>query len=188
MSYNGVLTETRTILHEGIKGVLIAFLASALISLAAPIAIFLPFSPVPLALQMNVILFLAAALGAQRAALMVGFFLLQGALGFPVFAGGNAGAWILVGPRAGYLFGYLVAAFVVGSLQERSTNRSALHLFFHMAIGNAIVYIMGAAWLAQFIGGYKALLCGIVPFIPGDLLKLFVFSKMDKIRALNASL
>lgn len=161
-----------------ISDITVSFLASVLIAIAAPISLKLPFTPVPLTLQVHLILFLAATLGSKRGAMMVLFYLMQGIMGFPVFAAGASGLATVLGPRGGYLMGYLVAAFVVGKLQEESREKSALKLFTHMGVGNLIVYLLGFAWLSGFLGMKGALMLGVLPFVIGDAIKLVVFSKL----------
>ena len=152
------------------KNTLIIIGSSILLGLFAHVAI--PLSPVPIATQPTLVLLLAVLLGSKRAPAAVAGFLAQGALGFPVFANGLAGMGILIGPRGGYLFGYLVAAYVVGKIVEAFPHRKLLTAFLAMAIGNVILYIMGASWLSTFIGVEKALLLGVVPFLGFDLLKI----------------
>ncbi len=145
--------------------------ASLLISLFAHIAIYLPFTPVPLALQMNVCLFLAMVLGSKRAALAVMLFLLQGALGLPVLATGGAGLVKFFGPTGGYLLGYIGGAYLTGYLWEKTKNKTASQAFLAMAAGNLVVFVLGVVQLSQFIGFPKALLLGVAPFIIGDIVK-----------------
>jgi len=144
--------------------------SSILLGLFAHLAI--PLSPVPIATQPTLVLLLAVLLGSKRAPAAVAGFLAQGALGFPVFANGMAGIGVLVGPRGGYLFGYLVAAYVVGKIVEAFPNRNLLTAFLAMVVGNLILYILGASWLSTFIGIDKAILLGVVPFLFFDLVKI----------------
>lgn len=145
-----------------------------LISLFARIAIPLPFTPVPLAMQMNICLLLGIVLGSKRGTAAVLFFIIQGVCGLPVFATGAVGFARLIGPTGGYLLGYAVATFLAGYLWERCKEKSARQAFLAMAAGNLIVYALGVAHLSHFTGFNKALLLGVVPFIFGDILKLFL--------------
>ncbi len=146
--------------------------ASVIISLFAKIAIFLPFTPVPLGTQALVVLILAALLGSKRGALAVLAFICQGAMGLPVFAGGHGGLLWMAGPTGGYLLGYVAAAFVTGWLMERTTNRTAGRTLLAMAAGNMTLFIFGMAWLSKFVGMPAAFTLGMLPFIVGDVLKL----------------
>ena len=100
--------------------------------------------------------------------------MLQGVIGLPVFAGGAFGVATLLGPTGGYLGGFLIAAVVVGILAERGMGRGIMSTIIAMMIGNAIIYVIGASWLASFIGAEKALTAGVLPFLYGDILKLAV--------------
>src|SRR3989338_11340237 len=154
-----------------LKNGAIVLLSSFLIGLLGQVAIPLPFTPIPIVTQCQAILLLSILLGSQRAAAAVALFLMQGAMGLPVFANGAAGLAILMGPRGGYLIGYLVAAYVVGALMERVKERSVMQTFLALCLGNGIVYLLGAAYLSSFLGVKKALLLGVAPFLLGDLLK-----------------
>lgn len=156
-----------------IKDLCLIIGSSLLIGLFAQIAIPLPFTPVPLSTQGTLILLLSAILGSKRAPAAVALFLTQGALGLPVFAFGGAGIERFLGPRGGYLIGYLVASYVVGKIVEMTKEKTLLNAFTAMAVGNAVLFLFGAAWLSSFVGGLKpAILLGVVPFLLGDLLKL----------------
>ncbi len=144
---------------------------SLFIALSAQLQIPLPFSPVPITGQTFAVLLLAALLGSRRGVAAIATYVLLGVLGLPVFAGGVAGAARLVGPTAGYLLGWFPAAFVVGRLSEKGWDRKAWSMALAMLIGNAIIYLMGALWLQRFVGS-AVLETGVLPFIPGDLLKI----------------
>lgn len=180
MINSSYLTLRMPVAHSWIKDVLIVVLSSFLIALCANVAIPLPFTPVPIAVQGSLILFLAAFLGSQRAVAAVALFLFQGLIGLPVFAHGASGLFILLGPTGGYLMGYLFAAFVTGWIAERLREKTPLSLFVAMGAGNLIIFLVGAVWLSQFVGLKSALILGVAPFIAGDLLKLFVSSRLLK--------
>ena len=99
-------------------------------------------------------------------------YLALGVMGLPVFAGGAFGLARLVGPTAGYLVGFLVAAFVVGLLSERGWDRNPWATAVSMIIGNGILYVTGMLWLSRFVGWQAVLTTGFLPFLPGDALKI----------------
>lgn len=146
---------------------------SILISLFAQVSIPLPFTPVPLTTQSMMVLLLGALLG-RKAIFSVMGYLMQGAFGLPVFAGGSYGMLVLLGPTGGYLISYLFASYVVGLLMERAKERTPLNAFYAMGVGSLIIYLLGAARLSSFVGVEKAILLGVLPFLVGDLLKIFV--------------
>ena len=80
----------------------------------------------------------------------------------------------LLGPTGGYLGGFLIAAIIMGVLAERGMGRGISSTIIAMMIGNIVIYIAGASWLASFVGAEKALTAGVFPFLYGDVLKLTV--------------
>ncbi len=157
--------------HSWIKDFLLVAMGSLLITLCAPLAIKLPFTPVPLVLSSHVCLALGVLLGRNRAALSVLTYLAQGAMGLPVFALGASGFLHLLGPKGGYLFGWVAAAYLVGYLFEKMKDKTPLKILYILFAGNAVVFLLGVPQLALFIGFKAALLLGAVPFLIGDALK-----------------
>ena len=131
--------------------------------------------PVPITMQTFVVLTLGVAYGGRLAGATLLLYLAEGAIGLPVFAGSwseGAGIKHLVGPTAGYLFGFAIAAAVVGRLAERGWDRNALTAGAAMAIGNLVIYAAGIAWLGAMIGYGTASDVGVLPFLVGDALKI----------------
>ncbi|MDE3055225.1 MAG: biotin transporter BioY [Verrucomicrobiota bacterium] len=162
--------SSQTFSSSRVNPVLLTLLAAALISLSGPLSISLPFTPVPLSLRPHLVLLIAALLGSRQSMTAVSLFLVQAALGLPVLVGGAS----LFGPTGGYCIGYLVAAALVGTLVERLKNQTPLRLFAILALGSSAILFLGMCHLALFIGWEKAFLCGVAPFLPGDLLKLLL--------------
>jgi biotin transport system substrate-specific component len=143
------------------------------VALTAQIEI--PMWPVPVTGQTLGVLLSGALLGSRRGALALLLYLAQGAVGLPFFAGGARGLATILGPTGGYLAGFVVAALVVGWLAERGYDRTPLRMVGTMIIGNLIIYALGVVWLATIVGGLgAALLVGVVPFLPGDALKIAI--------------
>jgi biotin transport system substrate-specific component len=151
----------------------IALLASAISALAF-VHFPLPFSPVPLSGQSFGVMLAGALLGPRRGPLAVLAYLLLGLMGLPVFAGGQAGPGVLVGPTGGYLWGFVAGAWVVGHLADAQAERAAWRTLAGLVLGGiVVVYALGVAQLS-FIAGLsltKALAVGVLPFLPGDLVK-----------------
>ncbi len=141
------------------------------IALSARVAIPLPFSPVPITGQTLAVLLTGALLGSRRGSLCLLLYLAEGASGLPVFAGGMAGPARLMGPTGGYLVGFIPAAFFTGLLAERGWDRRVRTTLLAILLGNAAIYAFGLPWLARFVGGERVLASGLLPFLPGDLLK-----------------
>jgi biotin transport system substrate-specific component len=151
-----------------------AILGSLILWASAKISV--PFWPVPMTLQTGAVVLLAAAYGWRLGAATVVLYLLEGAVGIPVFEGTPAkgiGLAYMVGTTGGYLVGFAVAAAVVGWLAERGFDRNPVKLFGAMVLGDAIVFAFGLLWLGTVVGWDKPVLAwGLYPFVLGDLMKL----------------
>lgn len=147
---------------------------SLFIALTAQIAIYLPFSHVPITAQTLAILLCGALLGSNRGSASVFLYLWEGAIGLPVLAGGHGGISYLIGPTGGYLIGFIVAAYLVGFLSERGWDRHFHTTLTAMLLGSSLIYLCGLAWLVTFTGIDKVLLIGFYPFLPGDVVKLLI--------------
>jgi len=145
---------------------------SLLIGLSAQIEV--PMYPVPMTGQTLMILLIGMAYGPMLGAATVIAYLLEGGMGLPVFAGGAAGWPVLLGPTAGYLFGFAVAAFLVGHLALRGMGQTIAGTLIAMVLGNLVIYACGVAWLQSLIGLKAAIAGGVLPFIWGDLLKIVI--------------
>jgi biotin transport system substrate-specific component len=160
---------------EGVLGVIrivtLIALGSALLTLSAKVSLPLPY--VPMTLQTLVVLMIGAAYGWRLGGVTVMAYLAEGAVGWPVFAGPIGGLAPLVGPTAGYLFGFVAAAIVTGWLSERGWDRSVPLLFAAMGLGHVVILAAGFAWLAfgMKLGVEKAWLVGIAPFVAASLIK-----------------
>lgn len=151
-----------------------AILGSLILWASAKISV--PFWPVPMTLQTGAVALLAAAYGWRLGLATVVLYLLEGAVGMPVFEGTPAkgiGLAYMVGTTGGYLIGFAVAAAVVGWLVEQGFGRNPIKLFGAMVLGDAFVFALGLLWLGTVVGWDKPVLeWGLYPFVLGDLLKL----------------
>jgi biotin transport system substrate-specific component len=156
---------------RALRGAILMALGTALLTLSAKINLPLPY--VPMTLQTLVVLMIGAAYGWRLGSATMIAYLAEGAIGLPVFAGPVGGLASLVGPTAGYLYGFVLAAFATGWLSQRGWDRSVVWLFVAMGIGHVLILGAGFAWLAfgMKLGADKAWLVGIVPFIAASLVK-----------------
>ena len=152
---------------------------SLLIGLSAQFAVRLPFSPVPVTAQTFAVLMIGALFGSQRGGVTVLLYVIEGAAGLPVFAMGQGGAAVLLGPRGGYLVGFVVVAYAVGLLAERGWDRRIGTTVLAMLFGEALMYVFALSWLFCLrlvfrvpIGAGSILAIGLHPFIVGDILKI----------------
>ena len=156
-----------------IRNILLVIAGSILLTISAKVKV--PFYPVPFTMQTFVVLALGMAYGWKLGGLTVLFYLAEGALGLPVFAGTpekGIGLAYMVGPTGGYLLGFVVAAMTCGWLAEKGWDRNWFTTFLAMVIGNVVIYSLGVAWLSSLIGGESAVKFGLLPFLWGDLLKI----------------
>jgi biotin transport system substrate-specific component len=153
------------------RAIVLAAFGVALLAVSAKINLPLPY--VPMTLQTLVVLMIGAVYGWRLGTLTIIAYLAVGALGLPVFAGPVGGLKPLTGATAGFLSGFVVAAFVTGWFSERGWDRSMVRLFVAMAIGHIVIMAMGFAWLAygMKLGAEKAWLVGVMPFLAGALVK-----------------
>lgn len=153
------------------RAIVLAAFGVALLAVSAKINLPLPY--VPMTLQTLVVLMIGAVYGWRLGTLTIIAYLAVGALGLPVFAGPVGGLKPLTGATAGFLSGFVVAAFVTGWFSERGWDRSMVRLFVVMAIGHIVIMAMGFAWLAygMKLGAEKAWLVGVMPFLAGALVK-----------------
>ena len=146
----------------------IVLLGPLTIALSARVNV--PMFPVPMTMQTFAIVLIAAMSGRNLAVTTVAAYLAQGAAGLPMFASG-AGIAYFAGPTGGYLVGFLAAAWIVGTLADRGWNGSVPRAFAAATLGHAVIFLGGVSWLAVLIGFEAAVAGGLVPFIPGTIVK-----------------
>ena len=156
---------------QQLKRMVYAALMAALTAAGAYIAI--PIGPVPIVLQNLFIMLAGLLLGGRWGLISVAVYLLAGAVGLPVFAGGTGGVGKFVGPTGGYLLGFAAAAYLIGLISESGRGRVVIDVL-AMAAGTLIIYAFGVAWLKVVTGMSfsKAVTVGMLPFLIGDALKI----------------
>jgi biotin transport system substrate-specific component len=157
---------------------LVIVAGSLTIALLAQVAIRLPFTPVPVTGQTLGVLLVGGSLGARRGTAAALLYLAEGALGLPFFAAGAHGVDLLTLSSAtgGYLWGFVVAAWVLGALSDRGWDQSVRSSISAMLLGEIIIFSFGVAWLGHALGltAEKAMQDGLYPFVLGDVMKLLV--------------
>jgi biotin transport system substrate-specific component len=183
MSETKVLAD-RILPVEGVAADAVRIVAATiLLALCAHIVIPLPWTPVPITGQTFGVLLIAVLLGARRGALAVILYLIEGAVGLPVFQPlGASGVLRFAGPTGGYLMAYPFAAFVTGWMSARASS-AASHLTAAvragllagaLIAGEIVIFFGGCAWLASglHLGWRQAVTLGALPFLPGELIKM----------------
>jgi biotin transport system substrate-specific component len=142
---------------------------SLFLALCAQISIPLPFTPIPLTGQPFGVMLVGAFLGPRAGATAALAYLVEGAIGFPVWAGGGAGFQRFLSPAGGYLLAYPLQAYLSGHFRQ-----SFIGLIFVCALQLSL----GSLWLGTFVGMSQAFPLGFFPFIGGDILKAYLVRRI----------
>ncbi len=144
---------------------------AAFVGLTAQLSIYLPGTPVPVTGQTFGVLLVGAALGWRRSFAAMALYLLAGMVGLPWFASHGSGYHFA---SFGYILSYLVAAPLVGALARRGGDRTPIRTVLTMALGNALIYLIGVTYLAAdlHLSGGTAIHEGMRPFLVGDTVKM----------------
>lgn len=179
------LTKTEILLKS--KTFLLVLVFTFLMIMASFVRIPLFFSPIPITLQLFILL-LSLAILRRKAFISQLIYLGLGASGFSVFTNGGSGLIYILGPTGGYLIGFLLSTAIFGKLIQiyiKIINKKMLAFFFVFSLVTILIYSCGIAWL---IVGYKfsfkaAFIAGIMPFVIPDLAKItlasFISSKLS---------
>lgn len=152
--------------------VLAALLFAVATAVSARISVFLPVSPVPLTLQVLVVVLSGFVLGPRGGLLAQALYLQAILLGAPLAASGLGGPGAFVSPTAGYLVAFPAAAFAAGWFAERG------RWLWRLAggiVALVVIYAVGALWLSGYVGGIGgAWTAGVLPFAGADALKVVI--------------
>lgn len=158
--------------NSPLRRMVYASLFGALTAIGSLIVI--PLQPLPITLQTLFTALAGILLGGYTGALSQFVYVLLGVIGLPVFAGGKAGLGTLFGPTGGFLIGFIIGAYVIGKMIEAKKEPGFVWICLSVLVGNIVIFIPGVLQLAIVakLSFHKALLVGVLPFIPGDLFKL----------------
>lgn len=147
---------------------------ASVLLLAALARVTVPWVPVPFTGQTLGVLLIGGWLGFRRGVTATAFYLVAGSLGAPVFAGGAAGAHVLLGPTGGYLVGFVVSAGTAGLLGEHGFFHTLPKALLAMVLATIPVFAVGLGWLAYYLPSGSVLAAGLWPFLPGALVKMAI--------------
>lgn len=168
-------TFDKKTLNKTINYVLLIFFSTCLLAISSKIKI--PFYPVPMTMQTFVVLSIGILFGPRLGAIVLVTYLMEGAMGIPVFAGTpekGMGFSYIVGPTGGYLIGYVISSFLAGKI---NFNKKFITRIFLLIVAISPIYIFGLAWLGILFGFDKPLLSwGLNPFILAEVLKLLLLA------------
>ena len=167
-----------TLNQKLIKYIFIAFFGSILLAISAKIQI--PFYPVPMTMQTFMVIFIGIAFGWKLGLLTVAIYLVEGAIGLPVFAGTpekGIGIAYMIGTTGGYLFGFLVAVFFAGFV---NLEKNIFRNLFLISFAVSTIYLFGLPWLAYLKGWNIAYVYGFKQVILSDILKIGLLTIISK--------
>ena len=167
---NPILVD-RIISRSLASDIVLVVFGVALTAAAAQLQI--PASPVPFTFQTLAVLLIGATYGGSRAAITMASYVLVGALGLPVFAGGASGAEKIFGATGGFLLGFIFAAWLTGYLAQLSWSSNAIKMFVSFALGSVVIYAVGVPVLAMvaFKSDLLAATTYMVPYLIWDAVK-----------------
>ncbi len=150
-------------------------LMTAVTCILGPLSVAIPISPVPISFTNLAIYFSVIILGWKKGTISFIVYLLIGFAGMPVFSYFTSGPAKLLGPTGGYLIGFIFLAVVAGLFVDKFPGKIYMHVL-GMVLGTLIPYALGSGWLAYQAGmSFKAaLLTGVIPYIPGDIVKIII--------------
>jgi biotin transport system substrate-specific component len=165
------MNETNT----KVKQMAIIGLMTAIVCVLAPFSLNISISPVPISLGSMAVYFAVTVLGMKRGTVSVVLYILLGLVGLPVFSNFSGGAGKLFGPTGGYIIGYIFLALIFGFFVEHWKNNLGLNIA-GAVLGTLVLYLFGTVWLAYqlSLGFVAALWAGVIPYIPGDIVKLII--------------
>jgi len=158
---------------EKLRWMVLASLMAALTAVGAYIHV--PIGPVPMVLSTLFVLLAGLLLGSRWGMASMSLYLLVGAIGIPVFAGGKGGLAHFLGPTGGYLFGFVLSAWITGLISER-LRHLWIGKILAVIVGSLAIYSLGVPWLKMItqMSWPKTLMVGMFPFLIGDAVKASV--------------
>jgi biotin transport system substrate-specific component len=166
------ITQKELIKEKTLVAILAVACAVIFTTLGAYVYIPLFFTPVPITLQTFFVFLSAAVLGKRLGTISQLAYIIFGAIGLPVFLSGSFGLMYISGPTGGYIIGFIFAAYVIGKMLQNSL--SFISLISALVCAEIIILSMGAAWLCIGLrfSPIQAFYLGLLPFIPGDMVKI----------------
>lgn len=156
---------------------------TGVLCVVAPVAIALPFTPVPITFATLILYLIATFLGAKKGTICVFLYLLLGMVGLPIFSGFSGGFMIFAKPTGGYVIGYLPCVFLIGWLLERKKKKvNRMWYLFSFACGTFCCYLFGTIWFMIIMEGTytvaQTLFVCVVPYLFFDFIKIGIVTEL----------
>ena len=155
---------------EFLKSIFFVLSGVILLSIMSQLIIPLYFTPVPISLGSFGVMLIALLYGRKLGTATVLSYVVAGSLGAPIFAGFKAGS--LFSPTGGYILGYIAAALILGFLSDKGIAKSYVKTFLSLLLASAVILVLGALVLILFVPSKNIFMIGVLPFLPGDMLKV----------------
>ena len=165
---NSIKIKTKE--KEFLKSIFLVLSGVIFLSIMSQLIIPLYFTPVPISLGSFGVMLIALLYGRKLGTATVLSYVVAGSLGAPIFAGFKAGS--LFSPTGGYILGYIAAALILGFLFDKGIAKSYVKTFLSLLLVSVIIFILGALVLMLFVPIKNVFMAGVLPFIPGDMLKV----------------
>ena len=156
--------------NEFLKSIFLVLSGVIFLSIMSQLIIPLYFTPVPISLGSFGVILIALLYGTKLGTATVLSYVVAGSLGAPVFAGFKTGS--LFSPTGGYILGYIAAALILGFLSDKGIAKSYVKTFLSLLLASAAILVLGALVLILFVPSKNVFMIGVLPFIPGDMLKV----------------
>ena len=156
--------------NEFLKSIFLVLSGVIFLSIMSQLIIPLYFTPVPISLGSFGVILIALLYGRKLGTATVLSYVVAGSLGAPVFAGFKTGS--LFSPTGGYILGYIAAALILGFLSDKGIAKSYVKTFLSLLLASAVILVLGALVLILFVPSKNIFMIGVLPFIPGDMLKI----------------
>jgi len=156
--------------NEFLKSIFLVLSGIIFLSIMSQLIIPLYFTPVPISLGSFGVILIALLYGRKLGTATVLSYVVAGSLGAPVFAGFKAGS--LFSPTGGYILGYIAAALILGFLSDKGIAKSYVKTFLSLLLASAVILVLGALVLILFVPSKNIFMIGVLPFLPGDMLKV----------------
>ena len=164
---NSIKIKTKE--KEFLKSIFLVLSGVIFLSIMSQLIIPLYFTPVPISLGSFGVMLIALLYGRKLGTATVLSYVAAGSLGAPIFAGFKAGS--LFSPTGGYILGYIAAALILGFLFDKGIAKSYVKTFLSLLLVSVIIFVLGALVLMLFVPIKNVFMAGVLPFIPGDMLK-----------------
>ncbi|RRD37929.1 biotin transporter BioY [Leptotrichia sp. OH3620_COT-345] len=159
--------------NEMVKNIFLVISGVFFIALMSQVRIPLPFTVVPITGQTFAVMLIGLTYGKKLGVSTLLSYITAGIIGFPVFAGFTSG-FPFNSASGGFIIGFLFAAYICGYFADKGWTKSYSKLILVLFLAHFILYLFGLIQLSLFFPTKNVFIIGLVPFIPGDVIKMIL--------------